>query len=188
MKSLVQGWWVAAALAASACGVSGSEDVGASKGPSESRRLSYDELDLTAPETVASLSPEPDASGEHHGPVTVTLHATDDFSGVASITYVLNGAMVGGARWGAIPSSSRRSTSLASRPSPLAVDVAGNIEYSHDLNINIVVGEEPGPEPTPEPGPEPTPEPEPGLVRAMRSLVLSRRRSLTRALRAVRSD
>jgi choice-of-anchor A domain-containing protein len=165
VKSLVQGWWVAAALAASACGAPGSADSDASQGPSESRRLAYDELDLTAPETVASVSPDAEASGEHHGPVTVTLRATDDVSGVASITYVFNGATVGG---GTVAGNAvvlpPITTSGITTVSFFAVDIAGNIESLHDLNIHIAVEEEPGPEPTPEPGPGPEPTPDPGPV------------------------
>ncbi|KFE69196.1 choice-of-anchor A family protein [Hyalangium minutum] len=162
MKSLFKGGWVAAALVASACGAPETAGSGASKGQPESQRLAYyDELDLTPPVTVADVSPAPDASGEYHGQVTITLRATDEFSGVASITYVLNGATVGGGTVGGnavvLPPLT---VSGITTVTFYAVDIAGNIESSHGIDINIVVGEEPSPEP--EPGPEPTPEPEPG--------------------------
>jgi len=46
-------------------------------------------LDGVAPTTSAALAPAANAAGWHNGPVTVTLSATDDLSGVNKTYYRL---------------------------------------------------------------------------------------------------
>ncbi|WP_143074844.1 OmpL47-type beta-barrel domain-containing protein [Streptomyces mangrovisoli] len=48
-------------------------------------------LDTTPPVTEAMTTPRPDRHGVHHSPLTVTLTATDDLSGVARTEYNLDG-------------------------------------------------------------------------------------------------
>ncbi len=97
------------------------------------------DVDLTPPESVASTSPaSPDANGEFHGPVSVTIEATDDDSGVASITYSLSGATTGGGTVeGAlayVPIITEYGTTVVTY---YATDEAGNVEAAHTLTITI---------------------------------------------------
>jgi choice-of-anchor A domain-containing protein len=51
--------------------------------------------DTTPPVSAATVEQAPDANGEYHGNVSIHLTATDDSSGVASITWSLSGAQTG---------------------------------------------------------------------------------------------
>ncbi|HYI02678.1 choice-of-anchor A family protein [Hyalangium sp.] len=94
--------------------------------------------DVTPPVSTAFALPPPDASGEYHGPVSVTITATDDESGVASITYALSGATAGGATVTGSAASLPPITNLGvTTITYYARDVAGNVEAPRTLVINI---------------------------------------------------
>jgi hypothetical protein len=65
-----------------------SEDVA---GNSEAQKSATVRIDGTAPATMASASPAPNAAGWNRGDVTVTLSASDDTSGVAKRYYAIDG-------------------------------------------------------------------------------------------------
>ncbi|MDY7227736.1 choice-of-anchor A family protein [Hyalangium rubrum] len=95
--------------------------------------------DVTPPVTTATIFPaSPDANGEYHAPVSITLNATDDDSGVASITYALSGATTGGATVAGdeahVPVIAAYGTTTVTF---YAVDVAGNVEELQTLTITI---------------------------------------------------
>lgn len=92
--------------------------------------------DTTAPTTVASVDPAANAAGWNADPVTVRLDASDDEggSGVASITYALNGGeatTVNGAS-ASIPLDEGLTT-----VSYFATDEAGNQEPQQTLPVKI---------------------------------------------------
>ncbi|HVG57529.1 MAG TPA: choice-of-anchor A family protein [Hyalangium sp.] len=94
--------------------------------------------DVTPPVSTATVSPPPDANGEHQGPVDVAITATDAESGVASITYVLSGATTGGAT---VPGASATVPTISNlgvtTVTYYARDVAGNVEAPRTLTITI---------------------------------------------------
>lgn len=94
-------------------------------------------VDDTPPTTQASVSPAADPSGWHQGPVTITLSATDDNSGVKDISYRLQGAETGEhtitGTTATIPISAQGTTTLTF----FARDNAGNTEPSQSLTIRI---------------------------------------------------
>jgi len=90
--------------------------------------------DTTAPTTSASVDPKPNAAGWNNGPVTVTLAAKDDDdgSGVASISYSLDGgtATVVDGGSASIPLSEGVTTITYH-----ATDKAGNAEQPKTLTV-----------------------------------------------------
>jgi choice-of-anchor A domain-containing protein len=94
--------------------------------------------DITPPVSTATITPPPDSNGEHHGPVNVSISATDDESGVANITYVLSGATTGSATVSGasviVPTISNLGVTTVTY---YARDVAGNVEAPRTLTINI---------------------------------------------------
>jgi len=154
LKSRSTGWWVVLALAASACGAPEQEGLGTRREPSDLQHLSQapslNELDLTPPQSVVTVTPDADSNGEYHGPVTVTIQATDDSSGVASITYSLDGATTGTATVAGsvavLPVITAPGTTSITY---FAVDVAMNIEYSRTLSLTVILPDPPPPPPPP---------------------------------------
>jgi len=89
-------------------------------------------LDITPPTTTLSLAGPLDSHGNYAGPVTVTLSAFDDLSGVASTFYKIEG---GGQNTYSAPF-------LVSGPTGhvvwyWSVDNAGNVEATHNKTIVI---------------------------------------------------
>jgi choice-of-anchor A domain-containing protein len=94
--------------------------------------------DIVPPVSTATVSPPPDANGEHHGPVNIGITATDTESGVASITYVLSGATQGGATVQGASATVPTITNLGvTTVTYYARDVAGNTEAPRTIRINI---------------------------------------------------
>ncbi|MBN1208553.1 MAG: choice-of-anchor A family protein [Myxococcaceae bacterium] len=148
MKRLLSGWWVFLAFTASACGVH--ELVGA-EAEQEPSSLQV-EIDVTPPESVAHVTPGPDASGHYQGPVTVRIEATDDASGVKDISYFLSGATTGDATVEGAVANLPVITHLGTTTiTYFATDNVLNTEYSQTLYITITQG--PGPIPDPPPAP-----------------------------------
>ncbi|HVG57322.1 MAG TPA: glycosyl hydrolase, partial [Hyalangium sp.] len=91
---------------------------------------------------MATVTPGADPSGEYHGPVTVRIDATDDQSGVASISYGLSGATTGsGTVVGSVAVLPVITAPGTTTVTYFATDVALNIEYSHTLTITITLPE-----------------------------------------------
>ena len=94
-------------------------------------------LDVTAPATTSTLAP-PQSSGWDRSTVSVTLSATDDDSGVASVHFSASGAQTIGATdvtaASANLSVSAEGVTLVSFHS---VDNAGNVEFSHTTPVRI---------------------------------------------------
>jgi len=88
--------------------------------------------DVTPPVTAAALSAAPNAAGWYNGPVSVTLSAQDDDSGVAATYYSLDGA-----------SAARATTPVSVSGDGVhslsfwSVDVAGNVETAKTETIRI---------------------------------------------------
>ena len=95
------------------------------------------ENDDTPPETIATASPLPNANGWNNGPVTVTLAATDDDSGVKTISYSLTGAQTGGA----VVTGSQATVTVSAHGittlTYFATDAAGNVEPVQTLTVRI---------------------------------------------------
>lgn len=88
--------------------------------------------DTTPPATTAAASPLPNANGWNATPVTVTLQATDDASGVAGSEISLDG---GGwiAYAGPVTIAAEGAHTLRYR----STDKAGNVEAAHALGFEI---------------------------------------------------
>jgi peptidoglycan/xylan/chitin deacetylase (PgdA/CDA1 family) len=91
-------------------------------------------VDTTAPVTTASCSDGQCASW-HTGPLSVTLGATDDLSGVAKTVYTTNGSdpsLTNGTTYGA-PIGITATTNLRFR----SYDAAGNAEAIQSVNVRV---------------------------------------------------
>jgi hypothetical protein len=95
-------------------------------------------VDALAPETVCTLSPLPNGDGWNSGSVTVTLTATDNSSGVHSITYSATGAdpmdevaVIGNTATFVI--ANEGSTTLSYK----ATDNSGNVEQTKTTIVKI---------------------------------------------------
>jgi hypothetical protein len=90
--------------------------------------------DSTPPTSTATLADAPNAAGWNAGPTSVHVGATDDGSGVASITYTLDGATTTVAGDSAdVPVTAEGTTTLTY----FATDAAGNAEAPHTLAVRI---------------------------------------------------
>jgi hypothetical protein len=98
--------------------------------------------DCTAPQTTASVSPNPNAEGWNQSSVTVTLTAADDTggSGVRDVSYVLSGV---GAAPPATTAGNVATFSITAEGITTvtyhATDNAGNIETAKTLTVRIDV-------------------------------------------------
>jgi hypothetical protein len=90
-------------------------------------------LDKTPPTTTASLSGTPAGGGNYVAPVSVTLAATDNVSGVASTSYQLDGGTV-------TPYSGPFSVSALGTHTVTyhSTDKAGNVEATKSTSFTIV--------------------------------------------------
>jgi hypothetical protein len=95
--------------------------------------------DLTPPVTVASATPAPGPGGWNTTNVSLTLTATDNpgGSGVANIRYSLSGAQTSAVVVAGNPVTFTISTEGTTTVSYFATDVAGNVESTKSLTINI---------------------------------------------------
>jgi hypothetical protein len=97
------------------------------------------QIDKTAPATAAAVTPTPNAAGWNSTSVTLALNATDNAagSGVQSIRYSLSGAQVSSGvingNSGTIAITAEGTTTV----SYAASDVAGNVETTKSLTIQI---------------------------------------------------
>jgi hypothetical protein len=108
----------------------------------EVARLFLPPADRTPPTTAASATPAPNANGWNNTPVTVVLSASDEGSGVLSISYStstvsptgtsLGGGSVGGAAASFVVSA-QGTTTVTYR----ATDNAGNVETDHVLTLRV---------------------------------------------------
>lgn len=98
---------------------------------------STEATDTTPPTTNVSILPEASASRWHAGPVTVTLTASDDESGVHNTEYSLNGS--GWMTYNApfILSSESTSSTVHNTVQYRSTDEAGNVEETKSLTIQI---------------------------------------------------
>jgi hypothetical protein len=92
-------------------------------------------LDLTAPVTTAAVSPAaPEGqNGWYVHPVTVTLSANDNLSGVAKTEYSLDG----GSTWQAYTAPVTLSQDSKYTVSYRSTDVAGNVEAAKTISFNL---------------------------------------------------
>jgi len=94
--------------------------------------ITYTTPDTTPPQTSALASPPPNAAGWNNSNVTVTLIATDDLSGVGHTEYELDGAA---------PQTYIGPVLVVNEAKHVlqywSVDVAGNVEATNQLPINI---------------------------------------------------
>ena len=93
--------------------------------------------DLTPPATTASALPGPNAAGWNDGPVTVSLAASDDDSGVEKLRYTLSGAQAGGATVAGGGAEVVVSAEGITTLEYFASDWAGNEEVARTLTIRI---------------------------------------------------
>jgi hypothetical protein len=101
-------------------------------------RLSCPDLeDTTPPVSTASVSPAPNASGWHDGPVTVQLTAVDEGSGVQEIVYTLSGAHDGGESVAGDRATIYLTAEGITTLAWFARDRAGNEEAPHSLELRI---------------------------------------------------
>lgn len=94
--------------------------------------------DTTPPQSIVSVTPGPDANGEFHGNVSIHITATDDSSGVASITWALSGMHTGGS----VASGDSAYVPVITREGMTtltyyAKDNNNNTETAHTFVINI---------------------------------------------------
>jgi hypothetical protein len=90
--------------------------------------------DTTAPTTVSTVSPTPNAAGWNHGPVVVHLAASDAGSGVASIAVATSGSTSTTAGDSVdVPVSSEGTTTISYH----ATDEAGNVEAPQTTTVRI---------------------------------------------------
>jgi hypothetical protein len=90
-----------------------------------------DKMDTTAPQTTASVSP-PAANGWHRTPVTVTLSAQDDQSGVDDTYY-----RVSGGTWQTYATPITVTAQGTTTIDYYSVDVAGNVEAVQTTTVRI---------------------------------------------------
>jgi hypothetical protein len=90
-------------------------------------------LDGVAPVTSATLAPAANAAGWCKAPVTVTLSAGDDLTGVAASEYRLTGA----AAWTPYAAPFVVSTQGSSIYEYRSTDAAGNAEAAKSLTVNL---------------------------------------------------
>jgi hypothetical protein len=95
--------------------------------------------DHTAPTTMATLLPTPNAAGWNSTNVTVALTAQDEVggSGVKEIRYALNGAQAGGGVFGGASTSVQISAEGTTIVTYFAVDNAGNQEIAKTVTVRI---------------------------------------------------
>lgn len=93
--------------------------------------------DLAAPTTTVTAAPSANAAGWNDGPVTVTLAAADDDSGVKEIRYTLAGAQAGGAVLAAGGSQVTISAEGITTLEYFSTDWSGNAEAAKTLTIRI---------------------------------------------------
>ncbi len=125
------------ALTVVACGSQQGEGVEAQSGPLGVQMPL--EVDATPPVSTTTVQPQANPDGTHYGAVSITITATDEESGVESITYTLSGAQEG---------SNTVQGSIAYVPIIVelgvttvtfyAKDLAGNYEVAQTLEINRV--------------------------------------------------
>lgn len=102
-------------------------------GNSASAALDNIDIDRTAPATSVSMSPEPNAQGWHHGPVTLTLASVDSLSGIQATYFTVDGG----------PAQTYAGPSLILDADGVhevrfwSVDVAGNSEAERSVTIRI---------------------------------------------------
>ena len=94
-------------------------------------------LDVTPPLTTVSLSPPANAAGWNDAPVTVSLSATDDDSGVQGIHLSAIGAQPDGPEILATPATRTFSAEGVTTISFFADDAVGNVEASRSRTIRI---------------------------------------------------
>jgi len=93
--------------------------------------------ELQPPTSTLTFSPDPDAEGWHHGPVTVRLSASDEGSGVRDIVYALSGAQSGA---GTVAGDEAEVTITAEGITTLtwfSRDLAGNEETARTVQVRI---------------------------------------------------
>jgi len=95
--------------------------------------------DHTSPETVATVSPAPNAAGWNNTNVTVALTAQDEAggSGVKEIRYALNGAQAGGGVFGGASTSVQITAEGTTTVTYFAVDNAGNQETAKTVTVRV---------------------------------------------------
>lgn len=100
--------------------------------------LTRESLDTVPPVTTASLAPPANGAGWNNSSVTVTLNATDNQSGVRSITYSASGAQtIAPTTVLAASTSFTVSGEGVTNLSYFATDNASNVESPHLLAISI---------------------------------------------------
>lgn len=94
-------------------------------------------IDKTAPLTTTSASPIPNAAGWNQTNTTVTLSATDNGSGVQSVSYSLSGAQTSGTVNSANPALISITTEGITTIAYWAVDSAGNNESPKSFEVKV---------------------------------------------------
>ncbi len=130
------------ALSVIGCGTPEMSDAGAPEQQNPARISAAQAAlgsDTVAPVSTTDVTPNPNPEGDYYGNVSITITATDNASGVESITWTLSGAQEGS---GTVQGSTAHVPVITAMGLTTltfyAKDLAGNYEPAQELAINRV--------------------------------------------------